>query len=403
MPGLIKRIFGLAGYELRRAPANNGNALPRAKLPASGKRRGSVLISYIPDDVAKSESDVSPDHTHFWECRQMAMTYAKAGFDVDVVRFDDAAVRPSKDYDLLVAARTDLERLSRLLPGHCLKIAHLDTAHFLTHNANALARLVGIRDRHGVALRSNRMVENNWAIEVADLGCVLGNRFTADSYAYAGKPIHRIPLSSVQQFDWDDDKDFESSRKTFLWFGSGGFAHKGLDVVIDAFTELPDHRLLICGPVDVEKRFVKAFHKQMYESTNIETIGWVDITSDRFRDITRRTIATIYPSCSEGGGGSVITCMHAGLIPIVTEEASVDIGDSGVVLEKASVYDVRQAVLEIDSADAGELERRARSAWNTARGRHTREHFAAEYAQFVEQTVLPELEKRKATKDKSSG
>ena len=398
MRGLANRILGRAGLELRRKPANRNADKPRATLAAKGERRGRVLISYIPDDVRKDEADVSPDHTHFWECRQMARTYAESGFDVDVVMFDDTSVRPDKDYDILVSARTDLERLSRLVPKHCLKIAHLDTAHFLTHNANALARLADIRERKGVALRSNRMLEDNWAIEFADFGCVLGNRFTAGSYAYAGKPIYRIPLSSVQRFDWDDDKDFDRCRNTFIWFGSGGFAHKGLDLVIDAFAELPDQRLLICGPVDIEKRFVAAYREQMYDSDNIETIGWVDITTDRFRDITRGAVATIYPSCSEGGGGSVITCMHAGLIPVVTEEASVDIGDSGIELQEASVESVRAAILRICETDAAELEHRAKAAWELARARHTRENFAKEYRRFVEKTVLPALEEKRGTR-----
>ncbi len=133
-----------------------------------------------------------------------------------------------------------------------MKIAHLDTAHFLTNNANAMERLRRVRDRHQVSLRSTRMVENNWAIEAADMGCVLGNAFTEESYRFAGKPIHRIPLSSVRQYDWLADKDFDACRKTYLWFGSGGFAHKGLDLVIDAFADLPDHRLLICGPLDLQ-------------------------------------------------------------------------------------------------------------------------------------------------------
>ena len=388
------RILAKFGVEIRRSRPRAVTSQPPATLAAVGRRRGAVLISYIPDDVLKDEQDVSPDHTHFWESRQMARTFAAAGFDVDVVAFNDKSVRPLREYDVLVSARTDLERLARLLPDDCLRIAHLDTAHFLTNNDNATKRLRDLRDRHGVALRNNRSVENNWALENADMGCVLGNEFTARSYAYAGKPIHRIPLSSVRSYGWDDGKDFDACRNTFLWFGSAGFAHKGLDLVIDAFEKMPDFRLVICGPVDAEERFAKAFHRQMYETDNIETVGWVDVTGPGFRDISRRCVATIYPSCSEGGGGSVITCMHAGLIPVVTEEASVDVGEFGTVLSSASAEAIREAAEDIAATDAETLERRARAAWNFAREHHTRERFAAEYEKFVSETVLPALERR---------
>lgn len=391
---LANRVLRPAGLEVRRRRAAEADRGIVATVRPEGTPRGTVLISYIPDDVSKPEDEVSAAHTHFWECRYMAESFAKAGFLVDVVDFADSTFKPDKRYDVLVSARTNLERLARHVSPDCLKIAHLDTAHFLTHNANALARLRDIRNRHGIALRSNRMVEDNWAIESADMGCVLGNAFTADSYAYAGKPIHRIPLSSVRSFDWQEDKDFEVCRDTFLWFGSGGFAHKGLDLVIDAFAQLPDLRLVICGPVDQEPRFVTAFNEALYHSDNIETLGWVDVTSSDFEALRRRTLATIYPSCSEGGGGCVITCMHAGLIPVVTPEASVDIGDSGVLLESASIEAISDAARALSREAPAELAKRARSAWTIARESHTRDTFASHYDRFLSDIVLPEVERR---------
>ena len=394
---LLNRLLQIIGLELRRRPRAAAGSSKAVSLRPGGAAVGNVLISYIPDDVLKSEEDVSASHTHYWECRQMAKNFVAAGFNVDVVHFADDRFIPQKSYDVLVSARTNLERLAKHVPDHCVKIAHLDTAHFLTNNANALDRLRRVRDQHKVSLRSTRMVENNWAIEAADMGCVLGNAFTEHSYRFAEKPIHRIPLSSVRQYDWLADKDFNACRNTFLWFGSGGFAHKGLDLVIDAFAELPDHRLLICGPLDLEPRFIKAFERPMYHSDNIETIGWIDVTSPEFTAIRQRTVATVYPSCSEGGGGSVITCMHAGLIPVVTPEASVDVGDFGTVLQEASVQAVRDAMLELSELPAADLEQRARSAWEYARANHTRGKFADAYDQFVREVVVPEVERRRTS------
>ena len=394
---LLNRLLRIIGLEVRRRPRAATGAGQVISLPTREKTTGNVLLSYIPDDVLSAEDKVSASHTHYWECRQMAHSFRDAGFDVDVVDFADNDFIPKKSYDILVSARTNLERLAQHVPENCLKVAHLDTAHFLTNNANAFDRLLSIRDRHEVSLRSTRMVEDNWAIEAADMGCVLGNTFTEDSYGFAGKPIHRIPLSSVRQYDWLTDKDFDACRKTCLWFGSGGFAHKGLDLVIDAFAELPDHRLLICGPLDREPRFIKAFEQPMYHSDNIETIGWVDVTSPEFTAIRKRTVATIYPSCSEGGGGSVITCMHAGLIPVVTPGASVDVDDFGTVLQEASVPAVRNAIMELSELPAADLAQRARSAWEYARANHTREKFADAYDRFVRDVVVPEFERRRVS------
>ena len=44
-----------------------------------------------------------------------------------------------------------------------------------------------------------------------------------------------------------------------LCFGSGGFVHEGIHLVLDALAGLPDHELLLCGPLHLEPRFVRTF------------------------------------------------------------------------------------------------------------------------------------------------
>ena len=132
----------------------------------------------------------------------------------------------------------------------------------------------------------------------------------------------------------------------------------------------------------------------MFHTENIETIGWIDVTSDDFTNLTRRSVATIYPSCSEGGGGSVLTCMHAGLIPVVTHEASVDVEDFGLLLEPATIDKIRETVHHLSDAPSTELEKRSRAAWRYARENHTREIFRQYYRRFVRNIVRPELEQR---------
>ena len=392
MPAVINRLLRPLGLELRRLSPKRQRT---ATVAAPGPARGRVLLSYILDPfLVDDPSQISHAHTHDWECWQMAATFAARGFDVDIVQFDDTNFVPKENYQILVSARTDLERLARHLPDDCLKIAHLDTAHFLTNNAGALDRLVTARDRHGCALRNSRMVEENWAIEAADMGCVLGNEFTAQSYRYAGKPIHRIRISSPEVYDWPENKDFGRVRRSFLWFGSGGLVHKGLDRVLAVFSELPDYHLTVCGPIAEEFRFNKAFQKELYETPNIKTVGWVDVASKDFTDIAAQHVGTVYVSASEGGGGSTLTCMHAGLIPIVTEATSVDIGDFGLLCPNAELETVRATVKEVAAMDENELRRRARGAWKFARENHTRDAFASDYAAFVDGIVLPALADR---------
>ena len=62
-------------------------------------------------------------------------------------------------------------------------------------------------------------------------------------------------------------------------------------------------------------------------------------------------MALVYPSCSEGGGGCVINCMHAGLIPVVSYESSVDIShDCGVIFKENSVEEGILLGTDLDGA-----------------------------------------------------
>ena len=79
----------------------------------------------------------------------------------------------------------------------------------------------------------------------------------------------------------------------------------------------------------------------------------------------------------------MIVCMHAGLIPLVSYESSVDVEDFGVMFKDNSVKAVQEAVRMVSTLPPGQLRRMARRAWEFARANHTREKFTEEYKKFV--------------------
>jgi len=367
----------------------NGIHTKVVSLRPKGKSRGDVLLSFILEPFLRKPGEpISHDHTHDWESWRMAQTFLDKGFSVDVISYHNRRFRPGKEYDFFISARTNLEQIASRLNRGCIKVAHLDTAHWLFNNHAACTRLLDLQQRRGVTLTNAKMVEPNRAIEEADLATVLGNRFTMETYRYAGKELHRIPISAPTTYPWDETKDFERCRNNYLWFGSSGFVHKGLDRVLEAFASMPEYRLAVCGPVEQERAFVDAYRKELFETPNIKTIGWIDVNSPEFKELTRNTLALVYPSCAEGGGGSAITCMHAGLIPILSREASVDVGDGGMLLADSSVETIQEAVKTLSGRPAAHLRRRARQAWEQARRHHTREIFADRFDGFVTDILL---------------
>lgn len=356
---------------------------------------GNVLISYrIEPFFLKPGEAIPNDHTWYWECRQIAQTFLDLGYCVDVIQFHNHKFIPEKNYAFFIDIRHRLELLAPMLNQDCIKILHSDTAHILFQNSAEFNRLLALQLRKGIILSPKRVETPNLAIENADCATVLGNEFTVNTFSYAKKPIYRVPISSPEVYPWPKDKDFEACRKRFLWFGSGGLVHKGLDLVLDAFVEMPDYHLTICGPINKEQDFQEAFYQELYLTANIHTFGWVDISSPEFIEIANSCLGIIYPSCSEGGGGCVITCMHAGLIPIVSYESSVDVYDDfGVILKESSIEEIKDTLQMIASRSASELKIMARKAWEHARTNHTREKFAESYQNTVNKIITDHSKK----------
>lgn len=359
------------------------------RLTPGIKPKGRVLVSYIIESFLIDPGNPSfRSHTHYWETRQMVNTFLELGYSVDLISYRNNSFRPECSYDYLVSARTNFDRLASLVNDSCTKVVHLDTAHWVTNNYNAYGRLSDLVQRRNVVLENSiRVIEHTSAIENADLATILGNTFTIESYAYAYKPIYRIPISSPVEYGWQE-RDINTIRHNYMWFGSGGFVHKGLDLVLELFAGLHDHQLFVCGPFGGEREFLQEYHRELFETGNIHPVGWVDVNDEKFRGILDQCLGIIYPSCAEGGGGSVITCMHAGIIPVASYEASVDIMDNGITLADCSFQVMQNAVTRLSGLPLSELEEMSRETWKFASSTHSKESFARKYKEFVQNVLL---------------
>ena len=382
---IIKKSASALGFDIIRRDKGNYIDQRVVTLAPGTAAKGNVLLGFIIEPFLRESGEpISNAHSHDRESFKMAETFLEMGYCVDVISYRNSTFIPRKPYSIFVAARTNFERIARLLDDSCIKIVHQDTAHWLFNNHAAYSRLLALQERRGLTLYSARIVEPNWAVEYADYITILGNQFTIDTYKYAGKEIYRIPISVPAIYPWPEDRDMEACCKNYVWFGSSGFVHKGLDLVLEAFLDMPDYHLTICGPLDQDAAFQKAFHKELYETPNIHTVGWVDIESEHFLNITRNCIGLIYPSCAEGGGGSALTCMHAGLIPVVSYETSIDVDDFGIVLRENTIAEIKSTIKSLSALPKHDLLKRARLAWEYARNNHTRERFADIYKKTID-------------------
>jgi glycosyltransferase involved in cell wall biosynthesis len=311
----------------------------------------------------------------------MAKVWNEAGYDVEVTDAGDLSYTPPEKAFALIDIHSNLGRW-KSHPARW-KILHATGAHWLTQNRSELERLEGLRDRRGVSLLPRRLAQPSDAAESADMICYLGNEFTADSFRFARKPMRRIPISSAYEFPFPEQKDWEAVRGRFLWLGSFGMVHKGLDLVLEAFSANPHIHLTICGRPEKEPDFFEAYRTELTTLPNIHLAGWVDPASADFEAIRKTHGFAVYPSCSEGGGGSLVHCMHAGLVPIATREASVDLGEHGELISENSSSGVASAVARAAAISPEELRERSLRSWQEVRRCHTLDEFRKKYAAFV--------------------
>lgn len=342
---------------------------------------GCVVISYI---TWPFEIGINPQrmrgHTNAGEVLTMVETFQGLGFRVEICDWDNTEYSPPQDTIVVIDIHSNLGKWT--LPANCIKVLHATGAHWSFQNTAEENRLAGVRKRRGVELKPRRTSVPTLAVKCVDHVVVLGNEFTVETFRFAGKPITRIPISSAYGFQFPEGRDYGKGRKKFLWIGSYGMVHKGLDLVLEAFAGMPDLELTVCGRPEKEDDFFRLYEKELKQTPNIHFHGWVDMGSPEFNQISLTHASVVYPSCSEGGGGSVIHCMHAGMIPVCTREASVDLDNFGVLIRDGSVSAVQEAVRTVASMSPSEVKQRAQASWEFVRSNHTLEKFRYNYQEF---------------------
>jgi glycosyltransferase involved in cell wall biosynthesis len=346
-----------------------------------------ILLSYLAEPfLLKPGTKLSTFHSNYWECAEIANTFLEKGYRVDVINWDNERFAPRYHYDICVDVHNNLRNLTPYLKN-TLKIFHITNAHWSVAKENEELRLSALKQRRGVILVSRRTLTPSYNIEEADCATMLGNDYTESTYAFAKKEIFRVPVSSPFTFEFPKQKNFDAARKHFLWLGGSGAVHKGLDITLEAFAHTPELQLTVCGPIKSEEDFLHAYNKELNQTSNISYLGRIDLAGPKFLELVYSCGAVILPSSSEGGGGSVINCMQAGLVPVVTKETSVDTVDFGIIIPEATVEGVVNAIQNVAKMSADELRTRSERAWHYARLHHTQELFAKNYRDTIE-TIL---------------
>jgi glycosyltransferase involved in cell wall biosynthesis len=357
-------------------------------FPSVGKKKGDVLISYLTEPFTIGPWDKSSNyHTMYWECHEIARLFSKKGYACDIIDSQRHTFIPKKNYFVCIDSGNDLERLSAYLPKTCKKVFHILISHWDSYNKAEKDRLDALEKRRGVKLLPRRKMEPSRDAELADFLEGFGNETIFKTFERFNKSIFFIPISAVIEYEFPKDKDFNTARKNFLWFGGGGAVLKGLDITLEAFAKMPNLNLHVCGPVYGEQDFAEEYKKELTETPNIRFYGRLDIASKEFIDIINKCSAIVYPSGGEGSSGAIVQAMHAGLIPIITHETGIREDSGYIPLLNPTPESIAESVTSFSKLPVEEMRKKSKEIWSYAKKTYTRSEFSRVYGKFIDEVL----------------
>lgn len=340
-----------------------------------------ALLSYI---VYPFLGDIQINHSNHRECFIMAEILSELGYNVDVINWDNNTFVPVQSYSVVIDTHNNLERLSAYFKESVKKIVHATNAHWLYQNWMEYCRYQEFFSKTGVAITPPRLIPAGNSSAYCDAISMFGNEFTKSTYGAYGIKVHHLPMSVTTKPAQIEERNYELAKKKFVWLNSYGALLKGLDVVIDAFTLLPELTLFVCGNMEKDSQFLDTISLQLFQASNIKFAGWVEMDSDEFKKIVSDCAWVINTSFSEGGGGSTLNCMAKGLIPVLSKSSSISLPDQSGFYVKQNDADALSNLLQTISMLPGEaLKKLSNNAVDFIATNHTVEIFKKKYKDFL--------------------
>lgn len=334
------------------------NFYQNINLDVCNKEQKKILICYIDIILNKNYNDIIK-HTNFFEAFEIVKTFIDLNYCIDLCDCNDTyniSKTKEKSYDIIFGLGKAYELACNMHPN-ALKIVYLTESAPKVSYRNEKERINYYFKRHNRRIKILRsgLYYNENLIKVSDFGICIGNRYNSQFFydLISADRIYLINPTALinKNYIVKTNKNFEVSKRNFLWFGSSGAIHKGLDILLDIFKENKNLKLYIAGLSDTEKWVISHYK----DCKNIINLGFVDVQSLEFIEIMDKVAFVLLPSASEGMSTSVLTCMKHGLIPVVTANVGIDVDNIGIFLDDYKIEYVENKILELSNMDNSKI------------------------------------------------
>lgn len=353
-------------------------------LPKSNSKPQKALVSYLVYPVIDDLSGISTGlFSNNGAGRTIPKVLNELGYVVDIINWDDT--RPiQSEYDLVIFhGGKNFEQIKKLNKPNNKLVYYSTGSYWQYHNTQEQKRLDYFHSRHNKKYKLDREIEDaeEDANTSADATIVLGNQDTASTYAKF-EHVYNLEGASMPIAKPRSIKAMDSENIGFLFMAGPGNLHKGLDIILDTWAKLPKNlHLHIITYLDDD--FVDYYHKQLYDSPNIHTHGYVMQRSNQYYDIIKDCQFSVLLSCSEGSPGSVIESMHQGLIPIISRESHVNTDNHGYVLKKNTVGELESIINTLSGLKSKEIVKSQQELQVWAEEIFTVQRYEKEFAKII--------------------
>ncbi|MEJ8801478.1 glycosyltransferase [Pontibacter sp. H249] len=309
-----------------------------------------AVICYVTSSYFFDLENSSMGRTQPYEVLSIVKVLSDLGYCIDIIGCNDLKSLEhlkSKRYDLIFGFGEAFYQLTCLYPS-AISILYMTEHHPDFSFREERKRLDYFKERHykepqslrsGIFYKVHHLQKKYSHVITMSEVEPLQNQYK--------KPYTIFPSGIVNlQFD-GKGKDYNITRKNFLWLGSTNAIHKGLDLLLDVFRE-KDDMVLHIGGLSQKDRKLLALPKR----ENLVDHGFIDIKSSAFAGLARTCSYLVLPSCAEGFATSVTTGMLHGLIPVVMKNTGFNrIAKYAVLLDDFKLDYLRPKLIELSEKD----------------------------------------------------
>jgi hypothetical protein len=352
----------------------------------SSRIQKKAVVSYITASFTADWGNQNIGRTQPLEILSIIKVLSDLDYAIDVVECNDLNTVPhisSKKYDLIFGFGEVFYQLTQKHP-HAKSIIYMTEHHPDFADREEKKRIAYFYERHR---KKARIVRS-------------GNFYK--SHYFNQRYTNVITMSEVEPFLKDyknpqsiyptgvvndnyvfHQKNHSATKTHFLWLGSYGAIHKGLDLLLDIFENREDIVLHIAGLSEEDEKLLNPKKR-----ANIVNHGYINIKTESFLKLVEKCSYIVLPSCSEGFSTAITTGMLHGLIPIVMKDTGFNrLDNKAIFLENYKVDYLDQKISGISTMSSENLEQLSKENFDFARENFSNSAFESNFKKIIT-TVL---------------